>query len=1127
MYIASTEIKSAPTEATGRFVTIAGEKFYEIANYDAMQPFFISLANDTDLWMYLSSTGGLTCGRKSPETALFPYYTDDKITENFVHTGPKTIIRAQRGEQVYLWEPFTPALDGLYRLERCILKSVTGNKLIFRESNHDLGLCFSYMWTSADKFGWIRKASIENIGNEAVEVEFIDGLQNVLPAGTNRVTQNTYSTLVDGYKKTEILPLAPSGERAQGKGALALFEMEAIMVDRAEPSEALRCNTIYCLGLPKAEYMASSRALAAFRKGDALVEELVSKGVRGAVFVHSRVALMVGASKSWYFVADVEKDACDVRAMMQMLTAENDVIARLEDAVKASTDTLRAIVAQNDGVQLSADEHVNARHFANVLFNTMRGGFYVDNYQISGPAFRKHVALFNKSLAERHKDFLSSLPDAINYADLEKEVKDAQLKRLFLEYLPLTFSRRHGDPSRPWNLFNIRVNDADGRRLISYQGNWRDIFQNWEALSVSYPGYINGIIAKFLNATTIDGYNPYKVTSEGIDWEVINPDDPWSNIGYWGDHQIIYLLKLLELSYQHDPKALEALLNDRLYAYANVPYRLKAYADIVADPKNSITFDDELHQRILAMIPTYGQDARLVMAKDGEPLLVTFTEKILLTLLTKLSNFIPEAGIWMNTLRPEWNDANNALVGNGASMVTLCYMRRYVRFLQHLLEDSGEETFQFTDELATFFKQLNDVLVAETPEMMKGFTDEARRRFTDAVGQAGETYRKAAYAGLKGKLVFLPKVELLAFLRLLKSYIDRSIRANKREDGLYNAYNIVTFDNDASLPLQGKGLRIGVLYPMLEGQVAALTSGTLAPNDVVALLDTMRESSLYRADQNSYMLYPARRRLSFLEKNNIPADAFSAEEAEALLKTDVIRRDCDGCLHFNPAFNNASFIPNASEKVLQVYEDVFRHREFTGRSGTFYKYEGLGCIYWHMVSKLLLAVGENIQREANNTKRATLNAEGTERKALNALIKHYYSIQAGIGAHKSPAQYGSFPFDPYSHTPSMAGVQQPGMTGQVKEDILNRWFELGLQVQNGELHISDIMLREDEFLDDKLCFTYCATPFEYLLGGSQKGINVEFADGGSIHVAGYTLDQKVCRHIFARDHAISKIIVNF
>ena len=43
-------------------------------------------------------------------------------------------------------------------------------------------------------------------------------------------------------------------------------------------------------------------------------------------------------------------------------------------------------------------------------------------------------------------------------------------------------------------------------------------------------------------------------------------------------------------------------------------------------------------------------------------------------------NFVPEGGIWMNTQRPEWNDANNALVGKGLSVVTLCYLRRTIVF---------------------------------------------------------------------------------------------------------------------------------------------------------------------------------------------------------------------------------------------------------------------------------------------------------------------------------------------------------------------------------------------------------------------------------------------------------------
>ena len=56
--------------------------------------------------------------------------------------------------------------------------------------------------------------------------------------------------------------------------------------------------------------------------------------------------------------------------------------------------------------------------------------------------------------------------------------EDKNFKRLCYEYLPLKFSRRHGDPSRPWNKFSINTRNEDGSKILDYQGNWRDIFQN-------------------------------------------------------------------------------------------------------------------------------------------------------------------------------------------------------------------------------------------------------------------------------------------------------------------------------------------------------------------------------------------------------------------------------------------------------------------------------------------------------------------------------------------------------------------------------------------------------------------------------------------------------------------------
>lgn len=1131
LFIGNNPVISGQQEATGKFVRIGDEEFYQIRNYDSMQPFFISLASDSNLWMYISSTGGLTAGRKNPDQALFPYYTDDKINESAEITGSKTILHVRKQGKTYLWEPFSDRNKGVYALERVISKSTVGNKLIFGETNVELGLTFCYAWMNADDFGWIKKSWLINDSDGLMEVTLLDGLQNILPSGIDRFTQNTFSTLVDGYKKTELIE----------ESGLALFRMEAILVDRAEPSESLRVNTVWNTGLENPSYLLSSTQLDDFRKGQDITEEHESKGVRGAFFASCRMSLKQKETKTWYFVAETNQDAARVNNLMEFIGKTKDIAGVLEQNILKGTLSLKSIVGQADGVQCTADGNDTARHFSNVLFNTMRGGIYSENYTINAADFSRHVKHFNGNLWQKHSHFLNTLPVSIDYSVLDSLIHqqdDANLYRLFQEYLPLTFSRRHGDPSRPWNQFDIRVKDDAGNKLLSYQGNWRDIFQNWEALSISFPGYINGIIAKFVNATTADGYNPYKITSDGIDWEVIEPENPWSNIGYWGDHQIIYLLKLMELSRNHYPESLLKWLDKEMFAYANVPYRLKSYKEIVAEPKNSIRFDAPLHHKIEKLAQTYGADARLILNPQDEVMLVSFTEKLLATLLAKLSNFIPEAGIWMNTLRPEWNDANNALVGTGASMVTLYYIRRFLTFTLDLFRDSTDVAFHVSSEMSEFFDSINKTFIDFANHLNAGFNNQQRRVVADRLGQAGSDYRDSIYSGFSGSKSNLDKKALTDFFALALKYVDQSIGTNKREDNMYHAYNLVSFTDNA--------VTIRNLYEMLEGQVAVLASGKLTPVETLDLLEALGNSSLYRPDQESYILYPNKKLPVFLDKNLIPTEEVSLNK---LLKklvaagdTSIITTDKKGCFHFNADFNNAGFLTaalkrlkttsgieiteNDQKAVEQLYERLFDHQSFTGRSGTFYKYEGLGCIYWHMVSKLLLSIGENIERAAS------LHASPD---IMTRLVHHYDAVQKGIGAHKSPAAYGSFPFDPYSHTPMMAGVQQPGMTGQVKEDIISRFFELGVIVQEGKLSIQPIILKKEEFIEPSsknpdqfpmLSFTYCSVPFEYVIDGLE-GMDM-LVDGLQVeHIDGYSMNHVQSERVFNRDKTIQRVTVHF
>src|SRR5206468_6654456 len=96
----------------GQRVMLEGEDFYQIANYDRMRPFFMTVVSNADHWMFVSSNGGLSAGRRTADLALFPYYTDDKIRDMAEVTGSKTILLVRKQGREQLWEPFSERGQG-------------------------------------------------------------------------------------------------------------------------------------------------------------------------------------------------------------------------------------------------------------------------------------------------------------------------------------------------------------------------------------------------------------------------------------------------------------------------------------------------------------------------------------------------------------------------------------------------------------------------------------------------------------------------------------------------------------------------------------------------------------------------------------------------------------------------------------------------------------------------------------------------------------------------------------------------------------------------------------------------------------------------------------------------------
>ena len=580
-------------------------------------------------------------------------------------------------------------LAGARQLERNLYKNVAGDKLVFEEINHDLGLTYRSAWRTSDRFGFVRTTWLHNNLDQPCTVDLVDGVQNLLPYGATAALQTNMSNLLDAYKRSEL----------DSTTGLGIFTLSATLTDRAEPSESLKATAAWQVGLDAPAHLLSNHQLAAFRLGAARRHrKRTSRAVAALIcWRHARPGSARRTELEPRRRRQPGPQRCRRAAQPAGAAIAGTLADLLEQDIARGSTELVSLVASADGLQQSADPLTTAHHFANVI---------IQHYA------RRHLRRQRPRSIKRTCSTSSAPATAACWTQPSPALPSWPICRA-LYLLPISMSappplaRRTSSASA---MSTCRSPSAVAMATPAGPGtSSRSTCANPMAAAVSttratgatsfrtgnpWPGpilmFVVGMIAKFLNATTADGYNPYRVMRDGVEWEAPEP------------RSSLVQHRLLE----RPPDRLSAKAagsrrpvptrthcrrcsRSRSLAMPTCPTAFAPTPTCCAIRFTRSTFVGSRKPKMAQRTHTLGTDGKLLMTADGQVFHVNLVEKLLVLLLAKLVNLVPEGGIWMNTQRPEWNDANNALVGKGLSVVTVAYLRRFIVFCRRLVAEGG------------------------------------------------------------------------------------------------------------------------------------------------------------------------------------------------------------------------------------------------------------------------------------------------------------------------------------------------------------------------------------------------------------------------------------------------------
>ncbi|MBH0230784.1 cellobiose phosphorylase [Halobacillus yeomjeoni] len=889
--------------------TFNDDKYFVIEDFDRAKTFSSFLPGlaglyGVPMWAFYVNRGQgmVSFGVQDKNNAITEFYPANQAYERVSTNGFRTFIKIQGNDDSVVFEPFS---DGSTKNVKRTMY-IKENELIVKERNEKYGIetTVTYFTLPHENYASLmRKVDVENISEEELSIEVVDGLPSILPFGIEdaayKAVGNTLKSWMDVFNLENDIPY---------------YRVRSSTGDTAEVEE-----------VTKGHFYAS------YAEDGSLLKPIVD------------ASILFGENTSLRFPDRFETESVSELLEKEQITANKVPCGFSAYSVQLSpqaSTVLRTMVGHVNDLEILQEKKED---LASAAFFDKK---YEEAQQLVDELTSDIGTKTGSDMFDGYtkQSYLDNVLRGGYPVLLENE------KEPFLYYV---YSRKHGDLERDYNFFSVAP-----EFFSQGNGNFRDVNQNRRNDIFFKPEVGDYNIKLFMSLIQADGYNPLVV--KGAYFELIEKEDlGWLENLFTDEDDFHYMKKRLQTSFT--PGAIVQSIVDRNIALTVTPeeflrtvlshseqeidaefgegywvdhwtYNLdliKNYLKVFPDQKKDLLFNDRSYRYFTSPVFINPRSEKYVLAddkvrqygaitemheskagnwlktKEGELYKSTLFSKMFSLALLKFATLDPQGmGVEMEANKPGWNDSMNGLPGIfGSGMSETVELKR---LLQFMMECELEDTVLPVEVAAL----VQDVKTA----LQKNLSD---YEYWDAVSTARESYRSAIKDGLDGKEEVLTASDVQDLLHLFMEKVDAGIEKAKDLGGglvpTYFYYEAAQYEvkrdeegqvvtNEKGYPLVDvQSFDVQVLPHFLEGPARALKG--MDAEQAGELHQSVRKSDLYDKKLHMY-------------KTSTPLDDMSFEVGRA-------RAFTPGWLERESVFMHMEFKYLLSLLNAGLYEDFF------------------------------------------------------------------------------------------------------------------------------------------------------------------------------------------------------------